>query len=404
MSIIFTNNGGINQNKLRLAYNNDVLRFYSDINTSPVVYAEVWAKAGMGLPDTFRVRLYPDPGNRFFLNLKPYISAIINTTGFEDTLQTNLQTPNPNSFIYSANAGKYLAQVLYIKVFHEEEDVFSSSSYSLAWIGGVEQISESNAFLKTDLLLLTPFKKDSANSYYLKYWEGYPFDVTIYNVFTRLSEDVVTFLNQTNGISQSFRPPLSDMLFGQVCVTRLFFSDGRTDEAIETILPVIEGTNDIKISSYNKGEDDIKYLILEKSMHKCGVYFKWLNKYGGYNYWLFEDTAAIDRSSKQLGELERDNANVEETRSRTIQIGKESQDTIRVVAELLTEEQRRVVEGIIDAPKIYMFTGKPFAQNDYNDWVEVSLKTSNVRVKNHRQGLTNFALDFELPIRYTQTL
>ena len=134
------------------------------------------------------------------------------------------------------------------------------------------------------------------------------------------------------------------------------------------------------------------------------MYFKWLNKYGGYSYWLFENTWSLDRSSKYTGELDRDTANLDEMFARTAQLGKESQDTIKVVAEHLNEEERGIVEGLVDSPKIYLFKGRPFSRSSARDWIEVTLKNTNVRLKNARQPLVNFAFDFELPIRYTQTL
>ena len=74
------------------------------------------------------------------------------------------------------------------------------------------------------------------------------------------------------------------------------------------------------------------------------------------------------------------------------------------MAELLNEEERRIVEGLIDSPKIYLFTGRPYGRSSYRDWLEVTLKNTNVRLKNPKQPLVNFAFDLELPLRYTQTL
>lgn len=142
---------------------------------------------------------------------------------------------------------------------------------------------------------------------------------------------------------------------------------------------------------------------MEYAFH-YGVYLKWLNKYGGYNYWLFENTYSIDRSTKYTGELDRDFANLEQMYGRTSQIGKESQDSMKIIAEMLNDDERRIVEGILDSPKIYLFTGKPFSRNGNRNWIEVSLKTTNARIKNSKQPLTSFSLDIELPQRFTQTL
>jgi hypothetical protein len=201
-----------------------------------------------------------------------------------------------------------------------------------------------------------------------------------------------SIVNETNAIAQSFQRKGN--------ITRLVFSDGDSDETLETVLPLSDGINRLKISV----QQQQKWAIVEKVPYRCGVYLKWLNAFGTYSYWLFEDTYSIDRASKYLGEVGNDNANLEDSFSRSLQIGKESQDTMKIIAELLTEDERSIVEGILDSPKIYLFTGKPFARNSYRDWIEVTLKTGNARIKNPKQPLTNFTFDIELPVRYTQTL
>lgn len=376
----------IDVNKLRMAYNNDVLRFYNN-STAPAVWAEVALRTAGAQEDIFNVRLYPDPQGRFFINLKPYIAAIINTRNFEDKMETNLRRQAFSSFLYSFSQGTYLNKILHFTVMHADGSS-ANASYNLSWLTGVEQPDDYTRLALNQPVVLSPFKRDTANQHYLKYWQGYPFDMAFYTG----SINFITLHNETNGLGQQ--------LSGLSVVNRLFFSDGRTDETLESFLPLIEGFNKLRLGTGITRKD----IVLEKIPYKCGVYLKWLNRYGGYSYWLFEDTYSIDRSTKQLGELERDNENVETTFGRTIQIGKESQDTMKIVAELLSEDERRIVEGIIDSPKIYLFTGRPLSRNSANDWVEVVLKTSGTRIKNPKQPLTNFTFDIELPLRYTQTL
>lgn len=200
-----------------------------------------------------------------------------------------------------------------------------------------------------------------------------------------------SLMNETNGLNQTFTQDGS--------VTRLVFSDGRTDETLETLLPLAEGRNRLKF-----GFTQPKWALVEKVPYKCGVYLKWLNALGGYSYWLFENTYALDRSTKSLGEMDSDNNNLDSSFGRSIALGKESQDSMKIIAELLNEDDRRIVEGILESPKIYLFTGQPFARNSSRNWIEVNLKTSSARLKNPKQPLINFAFEIELPQRYTITL
>lgn len=387
----------IDDAKLRMAYNNDVLRFYSD-KTLPPLYADVsLTENGLLLLDGtvpnvyFSARLYPNPQGQFYINLQPYVAASINTQNFHDTLQPVLNG-STSGFSYGFPDGTFLSGNLRISVAHTNQNP-DTIAKNLTWIAGAQQIESYTRLSKNSLLLLSPFVKDSAQEYYVKYWQGYPFDVSLFNYTGILVPfNGITITNETNALSQSF--PIGRN------VTRLVFSDGRSDETLETVLPLAEGTNKLTFSYSTKQAR----VVLEKVPFKNGVYLKWLNAMGGYSYWLFEDTYAIDRATKYNGEIDSDNANVENSFGRTLQLGKTSQDTFKIVAELLTEDERRIVEGILDSPKVYLFTGKPFSQNTNKSWTEVTLKTASARLKNFKQPLTNFSFDIELPVRYTQSL
>lgn len=383
MSIIFTQ--PIEEDKLRLAYNNDVVWFYSD-NVLEAKSCMVRDRVN----NSFNATLYPAPTGIFFFNFKPYVSALINTNNFSDTLQTALNRSDPNSFVYNSTAGTLLSTVVNIEI-TLADDSTQDADYYLTWLGGAAQPGSYSGFTKNGTYALTPFKTNSSNGYYLKYWQGYPFDISVYTAWPQF-----TVKNETNLLDAQFTAPGN--------VLRMVFSDGDDDETLEDLLPLTEGYNALRIMPGSTASATDIFIGLEKVAYKCGVYLKWLNAMGGYSYWLFEDTYSIDRTTKQLGELSRDYYNLQDTFARTLQIGKESQDTLKIIAELLTEDERRIVEGILDSPKIYLFTGKPYARSSYRDWIEVSLKTTSARLKNPRQPLTNFTFDIELPVRYTQTL
>lgn len=371
----------IEPGKLRKAYNNDIVKIYSSISNPS--YCDIETTG-------FKARLYPDPQERFYFNFRPFVSALINTRNFEDRLVPAITDGNAETFIYNATEGTYISMDVSFKIGHINGGV-DTVTHNLAWFAGVEQAGDYTTFLRSGCYVLTPFKKDTANHYYIKYWEGYPFDINIY-----YAENVMYLKNQTTLLSQEFNLP------GKI--SRLVLSDGRTDETLESLLPLTDGYNKLRLMAAATDSETDKFITLEKIPYTCGVYLKWLNKYGGYSYWLFENTYSADRNTKQLGELASDNYNLEDTFTRAIQIGKESQDTIKVIAELLNEEERNIVEGLLESPKIYLFTGSPFSQNSYRNWIEVSLKTTGARLKNARQPLTNFTFDVELPQRYTQTL
>lgn len=375
------------ENTLRMAYNNDVLGFYSSTITAPS-YAEV--TLGTQPP----IRLYPSPAGAFYCNLSPYVTAIINTTNFEDTTVTQLSVHDPASFVYAASQGRLLATTVTITITQTDPatgniTATDSTAKELVWLAAAQQYTDYRPIVATDLQVLTPTLPQAANHWYIKYWEGYPFDVCLYN-----TTPAVTLKNTTNLQEQSFE-------MNGAC-SRLFFSDGRTDVTLEDFIPLSVGENLLRLTRTN--DADFYTLTVDKTTHCSGVYLKWINNQGGYSYWLFEDTYATDRTVKDLGELDADFSNLADSFGRTTQIGRKSQDTLKLVAELLTPPQRNIVQNLLESPKVYLFTGTPFGRSNYHNWVEVSVKTNSARIKNPRQELTNFAIDIELPERYTLSL
>jgi len=373
----------IHNERLRMAYNNDVVRFKSSFITNPE-YGLVAIANGPS------IRLYPAPDGMFYINFKPYVTALINTNNFEDTAVTDLLTTSAQSFVYTHGSILLKREVTFLV--YQDSDVYETVSHDLTWIAAAQQIGHYTAYNVNELLVLSPALPDAANTCYLKYWKGYPFDISLFS-----KQDNLTITNTTNLVAEEFT------LSGDGA-TRLFFGDGRTDETLEDLLPLIDGHNRLKLQRTTDAPTAAKYILLEKAAACPGVYLKWLNAHGGYSYWLFENTYAIDRSAKSLGELDHDFENAENSFARTTQIGREVQDSIKIVAELLTEPQRNIVQNLLESPKVYLFTGAPFSRSDYRSWIEVSVKTTAARIRNPREALTNFTFDIELPARYTQVL
>lgn len=379
---------------LRMAYNNDVIRYYSDDSLNPAEYSDILFLLPGVFDPAVTLRLYPAPDGKFYINLKAYASALLNTKGFADDLVTDIGGIDPDAYIYDHTEGTVMTASVEVSIqsFH--------NFLSLMWLAGAEQLADYNTFLKSGFYILSPCNKLTDNHYKLKYWQGYPFDIAMFFGQGTITKEF-TILNKTNTLDFSFE---INQAGGFNQAGRLIFSDGRTDETLEDLLPLVDGHNELVWYKTEPDEAAAKTIIVEKVPYKCGVYMKWMNKYGGYSYWLFEHTYAIDRSSKSLGEMDRDNDNFKDSTGRTVQLGQTTQDSIRVIAELLKPDERRIVEGILDSPKVYLFTGQPLARNSFNNWQEVSLKTNNARIKNPKQTDTNFVFDFELPTRYTQTL
>lgn len=91
------------------------------------------------------------------------------------------------------------------------------------------------------------------NNYYCKYWTGYPFDI-----LTHVENDEAFDLKITNNTNLTEYEVSSDNI-GRFY--RIVFSDGRTDNTIENVVPFVNGINKLTIDTDLTG---VSYLRLEK--------------------------------------------------------------------------------------------------------------------------------------------
>lgn len=384
MAIVFSKD--IAQDRLLMAYNNQVIRFSSD-SENAILNATI---SGLGINAT----IYPLPTGEFYFNFKEYIMAAINTKNFEDDLVTDLQPGDSLKFTYDVSDGVYLEGPVLIKlnfIDASEESVIRN----LHFLAGVEQLEtyKKNETLisESDYAVLSPVKDRTNDTTYLKYWEGYPFEFSFHTIHP---EDNFTLLNTTTAVEHEFK--------AKGKITSVYVSDGRTDVTLEDFISLTTGLNIILF----KHNDVIQQPIIEliKNNAECGVYIKFLNKAGRWTYWLFSTYHFRTRTSKYMAELDNDFENIEDTKSPVMQTGKISGDTLRCAAERLYQNDKTLLEGITDSPKIYLFTGERFSRSNHMDWVEMSVKSGTFTLMEPKKRIYSFYMEFDLPNRYTQKL
>jgi hypothetical protein len=272
----------------------------------------------------------------------------------------------------------------------------------LFFLNGVEQLTnyQRNETQSTaEFTFLTPLTPETNNNFYVKYWDGYPFDISI--------------LRRTETASFSFynSSVLLDAIFKQESfITRLFLSDVNTDENIETIIPIPYGRNVFQISTNNMPTDattpvyNNQFLTIDKQDECEGLYIKWVNNYGGWNYWKFSNIYQQNQNTRAIGEVNTNFDNLENTYGTSAEIGKNANDRVIVSTDLLTIEEVALLQPLFTSPKIQLFTGLPFARASVNDWVDIKLLTSNYRLRNFKEQPASFTLEFELPDYYTMKL
>lgn len=377
MAIVFLKE--LDETKIKLAYNNNIVRFYTDSVISPVN-----ASIQIGLNT---ITLFPDPNGIFYYNFKELITTILNKDNFTDDLETDLST----SFVYDWTDKISLTDDVVITI-NLSNDTTETDTRSVTWLSGYVQLKDwKNLYPSSDLLtdgttLLQKKNGDSYYDFYVNYWYGYPFDLTIYQNSLELD-----LLNQTNNIDGVIDNVLTR-------IQRFCFSDGRTDVSLEDLIPFQNGINDLLINeNYN--------IRVNKITDFCndGIYIKWINSLGGWNYWLFSK-GQTQTKTKDNGSLNNDFENLEDTISPLVSLGKTSETQIKVQQKRVIEQDKILLTDLLDSVKVYLFTGTPFSQNTFNDWIEVNLTNGTFTIENPKSKMYQFNFNLELPPNVTRSL
>lgn len=366
MAIVFTK--AIPEDKLLFAYNNNIIRFNSDTGLIPATAQII----GLG----FDIVLYPHPNGSFYFNFAEYIATLLNSDNFKDDMVVPALY-----WSYNWTAKIYLANAITIKI-NFTDTTNESVVRNLKWLSALTQLDEKEVLPANQSFLLTP--KDGGEKPYLKFWKGYPFDVTFYH-------HNPTNMNIVNENDLEAGVGLQNYLISRVLITN--------------------GLNQIPIV-INEGVSNLRfqlapgyfYFALEKVIPTCGKkkYLKWINRYGGWNYWLFDDGKKT-LTPKSLGELNNDFNNVEDTLSQTYNIGVSSKKTL-FINDDVTEREMITLSDLFESPKVYLFIGVPNEANSFDDWLEVNVKDKVTKIEDGKYNFINTELEIELPARITRTL
>jgi hypothetical protein len=359
-----------------MGYNNNVVEFTTDTDDKTILNATITI-------GTLTAIIYPRPDGTFFFNFKEWLKPFLNSDNYLDLVNPEISGSNFDTLTYTGSGFVFLSVNFRITF---TDTTNESTTKSLSFLAGVEQLDsyKRNETQTNTNITLLPLAPESNNTYYAKYWEGYPFDIS----FLQVSPENLEIENTTNLLDYTFNQK------GQI--TRLFFSDGRTDESINDFLPISLGMNVLKWRN--------KFIRVQKEDVCKGKYFKWLNNYGGYSYWKFPDYYEENLSTSSIGELNKDFNNVPDTFSQVTQIGSTATPRLSVNSDILTSEEFNLLKTILTSPKVFLFVGEPFSRASANDWVEVKRLTNTHRLRNFKSQPNSVVVEFELPDLYTITL
>lgn len=391
MAILFEKN--LSLTDLLFSYNNNTVTFKSN----SVLTVSKATVSFNGLVFT----LFPDPANKFYFNFKYSISTLLNgTNNFSDQTNLDIVTPIANAFknrvlndggdfesfdclvaqIKSLGVDPIIDYTDYIykdlsveyKIFFTNNDQDTNTQYYAFLSAYVNTQDYKKLYpnypynLYTSKIMLKPIS-------YLKYWNSYPFDFTWYDG-TQSNLDFIV-----NGVTEIY---MNDKR-----INRVVISDGETN-----------------YFNLQNGYNTINDFYIEQISDACdGHYLKWINAFGGWNYWLFykgNDTL----TTKDLGTIYNDYEDVVDTISPYVAIGKTSENNITVQQELITQNEMLILNDLLESPKVYLFIGLQNEVVQANDWLEVTIKSGAFRVVNSREKMNSLRLTIELPANNTKTI
>lgn len=391
MAIVFEKN--LSLTDLLFAYNNNTVTFKQS-NTSLI------AKKATVFFDNQLFTLFPDPNGKFYFNFKYSAPTFINDSNFADgscfNLAEQIATTFQNEVI--ADGGTFEAFDCLVEQLEDlgidpiidwTDNIYKEFevTYKIFYTNNTEDtLIQYYDFLSAyvnyqnykKLYPGFPYNADTTQMMlkpitYLKYWNGYPFDFTWYDG----TESELYF--DVNGEQFYFQ--------NSNRINRVIVSDGGNE-----------------FISLNAGYNTINEFQIEKITDICeGHYIKWINSFGGWNYWLFykgNDTL----TTKDLGQIFNDYEDVVDTISPYVSIGKTSENNISVVQDNITQNEMLILNDLLDTPKVYLFTGTPNQNVQCKEWLEVNIKSGAFRVSNSREKMNSLSLTIEIPTNTTKIL
>ena len=371
------------------AYNNNVIVFSSDDETKTPTFCDITING-----TAFNTTIYPNPNNEFYYNFKEVFPSVVNSNSFQDLTDVRFDPSDVATYVYSEDESTYRELNISFSVTYQDSSVENLNRQVNILRASLDLETFKRYQIPNQLIdntVLTTYAENGFVGFprvgYAKYFEGYPFD------FTFLSPSSVTINNLTNLDSIT--------LENLTNVTRLGISDGRTDTTIDLFFLITDGVNILQF-----GDDSPSYKLKLVKENQCneGVYLKWLNTLGGWSYWLFNKNYRKDLQVSNLGSINNDFNNLDQTTSPMLSLGKESNNTVRCLTDNIGKEDSDLLTTLFESPKVYLFTGTPFSKNTYQDWIEVEVSNRNVITKQYKNNLNSFEVVLKLPQKNTMKL
>lgn len=300
------------------------------------------------------ITITPSPEGVFTYNFKRLFSHLLLIEGITDDVQPDFIN-NPNQFIYQYNQGNKEVVVNYTVIYDDEstEDVQHNYRINRSVIQLEDFKKGLDNSLNKRLSLLLPFVSNSIRNYWASYFQGYPFDISIWSnedrsiTIKNVKSQVQTTLTLTKGVN------------------RLYFSYGPSNLSFNNIFPTYNGINDIEFLIDN---EVVFTLHLMKYEIGCGEYIKWLNSQGGWAYHLFYNSKT-QRQSRPFEPIVNNNF-INNKESQQIGQGSEVTDEMRLFSSKVQSFEKIILNELPTSPILLRWLSDIYQPIDLKKWIE----------------------------------
>lgn len=343
------------------AFNDAFIKFTSNIGPNR---AEIIPSNTSIFPDPFII--FPSPSGEFVFNLKEIAKASFSNPEF-----------NHGSGVLSGWGQSFADNKVTVSVTIKTYSGSTSDTISKAYTfyKSVVQIGES---LQDNYLL-----DHSLNGvdYRVKYWEGFPFDFQIKDLADSVG---VTIKNKNSGNTSL---PITSTLAGSM---KVHMDIANTNWTSSNFSPLHSLRNNLEI--YEAGVFKAN-LEVSKAEPCGGIYLRWFNTKGGYNYWLFDEFYRGDLKTKSIGSVATNSfLNAGSAPAPYVDFGKSGNRSFR----LKTRVENYLIktfEGLFESPNIEVYSSRsPFT---LGSWTAIRMDGS-FSYQNKRD-LTEYTLSIDLP-------
>ena len=132
-----------------------------------------------------------------------------------------------------------------------------------------------------------------------------------------------------------------------------------------------------------------------------GIYLRWIDNYGFWQYFLFKDGSITDKNKLSSTTINAEYENYGKYHASTRCIHVDNEETIKCCATNLGKETLAYVKTIYKSPHIEMFIGYDIEQNEM--WMPVSIVGGTSKIEAN-QKLYDYEVSIKLPDTASQTI